>query len=80
MSNENESKVTKALNALVEETEKKSKLAQEKQELVDALCSLIVMTRSQVHAANSYPAFIKAVEVARKHITKPVIDGWNVKN
>lgn len=68
-----QSRVTRALNSLVKETEKRTKLAGEKEELIFALCSLIEMTRKQVHAASSYPAFSNAVEVARKHITKPVI-------
>jgi hypothetical protein len=73
MEGENKSKVTMALNSLVKETEKKVKLAEEKQELIQVLSSLIEMTRSQVYAANSYSAFIKAVEVVRKHITQPVV-------
>jgi predicted ArsR family transcriptional regulator len=66
------SKVTSALNTLAEETMQKVRVMGDKQELVEALCKLIEMTRYHVIAANSYHAFDNAVNVVRKHITDPV--------
>lgn len=72
-------KVAMALKSLVKETEKRTKLAEEKQELLESLCEMINLARKHLIAAESYPSVEKAVEIVRRHISGPEgkCEVWN---